>query len=259
MAIHETEIPFNAGQQIIDKNDPASIGIYTGRSKPAGTAVMVEIRYPNGATRFRPLAILEALDPNTMKGLKEQFEARRFGKNIDLKRLITYEKLKGTLQEVIYSMEAAQIDFYPYQFKPVLKFINSPTERLVLADEVGLGKTIECALIWMEMQARYRSSRLLIVCPNILAAKWRDELYTKFQIDAQIVGFEGLREAITRVRKENGAFPFALIGTYTGLRPPKLDRSELKAPPEDNPSKSGKTQLCVNCDTGKRNTPPSTS
>jgi len=43
-------------------------------------------------------------------------------------------------------MEAAQIDFYPYQFKPVLKFINSPTQRLIIADEVGLGKTIESAL-----------------------------------------------------------------------------------------------------------------
>lgn len=147
--------PFEIGQQVIDVNNPGVPGAYTGRSRKAGAAIMVELKFPNGTTKFRPLTVLDPINPETTKDIREQVKGKRFGRLIDLKRLITYEKLKGTLHEVIYSMETAQIDFYPYQFKPVLKFINSPTERLILADEVGLGKTIESGLIWMEMQARY--------------------------------------------------------------------------------------------------------
>jgi hypothetical protein len=48
----------------------------------------------------------------------------------------------------------------PTSLRPVLKFINSPTERLIIADEVGLGKTIESALIWIELQARRQASKI---------------------------------------------------------------------------------------------------
>ena len=62
-------------------------------------------------------------------------------------------------------MESSRTDFYPHQFRPVLKFIESPIGRLLIADEVGLGKTIEFIYIWKELQARQDARRLLIVCP----------------------------------------------------------------------------------------------
>ena len=113
-------------------------------------------------------------------------------------------------------MEAAQIDFYPYQFKPVLKFINSPTERMIIADEVGLGKTIESALIWMELQARRQAERLLVVCPKTLAEKWREELRTKFLLDARVVGFLDLEREIRELKSMGPGLPLVLIATYTG-------------------------------------------
>ncbi|WP_169734409.1 SNF2-related protein [Desulfocurvus vexinensis] len=236
-------IPFSKGQLVVDKNNPSQQGIYTGRCTRAGSQIMVEVQYPNGNTGFRPLGVLEALEPDKVKTLREQFFDGRFGKLSDLKRLITYEKLKGTLHEVIYSMEAAQIDFYPYQFKPVLKFINSPTERLILADEVGLGKTIESGLIWMEMQARYQSNRLLVICPKILAEKWHEELRNKFLLDARIIDFKGFRDEIKELKKNGPDYPFILIGTYSGLRPPKDSRESLNQPPEDKPSEYPKAEL----------------
>ena len=93
-------------------------------------------------------------------------------------------------------MDAAQIDFLPYQFRPVLKFIESPTERLLLADEVGLGKTIEAALIWLELEARRDARRLLVICPNMIASKWRRELREKFSIQAELGGVRELQEAV---------------------------------------------------------------
>ncbi len=200
---------------------------------------MVQLSYPGGGTGFRPLASLEVMQaPGSMD---ERLRTGHFGKVRDLQRLITFEKLKGTLHEVIYSMEAAQIDFYPYQFKPVLKFINSPTERLIIADEVGLGKTIEAALIWLELQARRNARRLLVVCPKILADKWRDELRTKFLLDPRIVDFMELQREIADLKSSGPGQPFVLIATYTGLRPPKSELPLLKEPPGDDGSCSEKT------------------
>jgi len=173
--------------------------------------------------------------------IEDRLKEGRFGKIRDLRRLITYEKLKGVLHEVIYSMEAAQIDFYPYQFKPVLKFINSPTERLIIADEVGLGKTIEAALIWIELQARRQAKRLLVVCPKILAEKWRDELRNKFLIDARIIDFTDLQQEIRYLKSEGPGHSFALIGTYTGLRPPRPELKVLSNPPDEQDVCSQKT------------------
>jgi superfamily II DNA or RNA helicase len=197
---------------------------------------MVQLRYPGGATSSRPLAFLEPMSTGSTSTIEDRLQAGHFGKLRDLQRLITFEKLKGTLHEVIYSMEAAQIDFYPYQFKPVLKFINSPTERLIIADEVGLGKTIESALIWMELQARRQAKRMLVVCPNILAEKWRDELRTKFQFDARVVKFTELAQEITELETTGPSHSFVLIGTYPGLRPPKAELHLLRdAPDVDHP------------------------
>ena len=203
---------------------------------------MVQLLYAGGHTSYRPLACLEAMESNG-GSLEDRLRKGLFGKVRDLRRLITYEKLKGALHDVIYSMEAAQIDFYPYQFKPVLKFINSPTERLIIADEVGLGKTIESSLIWIELQARRQAQRLLVICPKILANKWRDELREKFLLDARVVSFEGLSQEIKEVKKVGSSHSFVLIATYTGLRPPRAELSLLEEPPDVEPHGLPKTKI----------------
>lgn len=235
------DIPFSPGDWVIDRNNPAQPGQYSGKWNKAGPHFMLQLSYPGGGTSFRPLACLELMRENGHGTMEGRLREGRFGKVRDLQRLITYEKLKGTLHEVIYSMEAAQIDFYPYQFKPVLKFINSPTERLIIADEVGLGKTIESALIWMELQARRQAKRLLVVCPKTLAEKWREELRSKFLLDARIVGFSDLEREIKELKREGPGQPFVLIATYTGLRSPKAELRLLDEPPDVEPPGSPKT------------------
>ena len=204
---------------------------------------MVQLSLPGGSSSYRPLACLEAMQKTFTETIEDRLRAGRFGKLRDLQRLITYEKLKGVLYEVIYSMEAAQIDFYPYQFKPVLKFINSPTERLIIADEVGLGKTIESALIWIELQARRQAKRLLVVCPKILANKWRDELRIKFLLDARVVDFSDFQQEINYLKTQGPGHSFALIATYTGLRPPRAELRFLDDQPEEQSESSPKTSL----------------
>ncbi len=78
----------------------------------------------------------------------------------------------------LYSLNAARVDFIPYQFRPVLKFIRSDRPRLLIADGVGVGKTIEAGLILREMQARRDVRSILIICPRPLVTerKWLNEM-----------------------------------------------------------------------------------
>jgi SNF2 family DNA or RNA helicase len=235
-------VPFEVNDWLIDAHNPAQQGQFTGRTSMAGPRVMVELRYPDGALRRRPLEALSSAKTAVGGSIPEKLLAGQFGRVRDLQRLITFEKLRGTLHEVVYSMEAAQIDFYPYQFKPVLKFINSPTQRLIIADEVGLGKTIESALIWMELQARSEARRLLVVCPKILTEKWKEELRTKFLFDARIVDFRDLQGEIAELKRNGPTHPFVLIAAYTGLRPPRKEIKLLTLPPDEGGG-SAKTQF----------------
>lgn len=78
----------------------------------------------------------------------------------------------------LYSLNAARIDFIPYQFRPVLKFIRSDRPRLLIADDVGVGKTIEAGLILRELQARREIKSVLIICPRplVIECKWQGEM-----------------------------------------------------------------------------------
>ena len=78
----------------------------------------------------------------------------------------------------LYSLNAARVDFIPYQFRPVLKFIRADRPRLLIADGVGVGKTIEAGLILRELQARREVRSVLIICPRPLVAerKWVMEM-----------------------------------------------------------------------------------
>jgi superfamily II DNA or RNA helicase len=236
---------FSRGDWVVDINNPGRPGIFTGRTTIQGPFTLLEIEFGPGDRRYRPLDYLRPAGQTAAHDLASRLARGEFGKLADLRRLLTFEKLKGTLHEVIYSMEAAQIDFYPYQFKPVIKFINSPTERLVIADEVGLGKTIEAALIWIELQARKQARRLLVICPtHLLANKWRDELREKFVVDARIVRFSDLRQEMNELRKNGPSHPFALITTYSSIRPPRSEHRHLDDSPEDADELSPKTVLC---------------
>ena len=86
----------------------------------------------------------------------------------------------------LYSLNTAGIDFIPYQYRPVLKFIRSDRPRLLIADGVGVGKTIEAGLILRELQARHDIKSVLIICPRPLVTeeKWKREM-KRFDEDFQ--------------------------------------------------------------------------
>ncbi|WP_051532756.1 SNF2-related protein [Lachnobacterium bovis] len=82
----------------------------------------------------------------------------------------------------LYSIKSANIDFIPYQYRPVLKMIKSDQPRILIADDVGVGKTIEAGLIVKELTARQSMNNIMIFCPRPLVAegKWQNEMKNKF-------------------------------------------------------------------------------
>lgn len=78
----------------------------------------------------------------------------------------------------LFSLRSGRVQFVPYQYRPVLKLIRADRPRLLIADEVGVGKTIEAALVIRELRARMDIESVLVICPKALVAerKWFREL-----------------------------------------------------------------------------------
>ena len=75
----------------------------------------------------------------------------------------------------------------PYQLEPLRRALAAPRTNLLLADDVGLGKTIEAGLVIEELLLRHRARSVIVVCPPSLALKWRDEMREKFGLEFVIV------------------------------------------------------------------------
>lgn len=87
-----------------------------------------------------------------------------------------------------------------YQLDPVVRSLRAPRVNLLIADDVGLGKTIEAGLVVQELLLRHRARSVLVVCPASLTIKWRSEMAEKFGLEFRIVDQELLRE----LRRERG-------------------------------------------------------
>ena len=88
--------------------------------------------------------------------------------------------------ELISPWESA-VQIEDYQIYPVLKALAMPSVRMLLADDVGVGKTIEAGLIASELISQRRIRRIVIVCPASLQIQWRDEMKDKFSLDFKII------------------------------------------------------------------------
>ena len=103
---------------------------------------------------------------------------------------LTAQQIRHPSLSTLYSLNAARVDFIPYQFRPVLRFIRSDRPRLLIADGVGVGKTIEAGLILRELQARRDIKSILIICPRPLVTERKWELEMK-RFDERFTHLDG--------------------------------------------------------------------
>lgn len=126
-----------------------------------------------------------------------------FGSYSEYSKKNTTFKIRSSNNNTISSLKASKTLFRAYQFKPLLKFLNSPNRRLLVADEVGLGKTIEAGHIMLELKARRELNHVLIVCPKSLQRKWKDELAFKFGLQFKI--YESQKDLLADIQEHRVA------------------------------------------------------
>lgn len=138
--------------------------------------------------------------------------ASRFGATL------TRAKLRGKFTNTLFSFRATRTSFRPYQFKPVLKLLQTGKARLLIADEVGLGKTIEAGLIWTELEARQEADRVLVVCPSSLLSKWKLEMADRFEFELTELDTKSLAEFLEKHRQNRLPSRHAYICSLERLR-----------------------------------------
>ncbi|WP_330241545.1 DEAD/DEAH box helicase [Streptomyces sp. NBC_00525] len=85
------------------------------------------------------------------------------------------------------SLAGIAVEPRAYQLVPLLMALRRPTVRMLISDDVGIGKTVEAGLIVSELLARGEATGLAVLCSPALAEQWQSELRTKFGIDAELV------------------------------------------------------------------------
>lgn len=188
--------------------DPTLRGAVVGRPRRHGDGFEYEVVI-NGEEAWYSESQLERIDPSLMP---------RWVRRDELIKELTLAKLRRPLTDALYSYQASRTSFEPYQFRPALKFLRGHNQRLLIADEVGLGKTIEASIIYLELKARLDISRVLVVCPSRLTAKWRDELNNRFEEEFEILDAGRLRRLADEYRRMGSGLAFRAIASFETLR-----------------------------------------
>ncbi|MEQ3553908.1 DEAD/DEAH box helicase [Pseudonocardia nematodicida] len=147
---------------------------------------------------------------------------------------LTRAKLHSALTDTVFSFRATRTLFRPYQFKPVLRLLQTGATRVLIADEVGLGKTIEAGLIWTEFEARNAAARVLVVAPSSLVGKWQREMDERFGFELTELDTAGLRRFLEQHSQDRLPRRFQYVTSLERLRkwdgltelaesPPQLD------------------------------------
>ena len=94
----------------------------------------------------------------------------------------------------------AGIDVKPYQLEPLRKALLMPRVSLFIADDVGLGKTIEAGLIMRELLLRQKVHRVVVVAPPSVVLQWKGEMESRFGLSFAVLD----RQYITEMRRQRG-------------------------------------------------------
>ena len=197
---------FKLGQMVQLMADPSREGSIIETLQPVGGINKYRVFHSAGNIQdyFENQLTLSA-QPLTSTELARAWQNSKFTSVDEFRARITAERLSNPQADSLYSLHAARIQFIPFQFKPLLRFIRADQPRLLIADEVGVGKTIEAGLILREMQTRQDVENVLIVCPKALVAKWRTEM-RRFDEVFHVITSDHLRFCIDETNRD-GAWP----------------------------------------------------
>jgi superfamily II DNA or RNA helicase len=113
---------------------------------------------------------------------------------------LKWSSVTATDAQLFQAPFRAGIHLLDHQLVPLKKALELPRVNLFIADDVGLGKTIEAGLVMQELMLRQRVDRVLVVCPASVTLQWRDELERRFGLRFEIFN----RDFVARRRQERG-------------------------------------------------------
>lgn len=142
-------------------------------------ACLLQIGTDEGKVEKRPSTMVEKLDTGSDLLAKGDFDVPE---HFDL-RLKAEELSLAHRQDRFVALEGSRIDIEAYQVQAAHEILNSYDHRYLIGDEVGLGKTIEAAIVIEELMTRNRAERVLIVTPAPLTVQWQQEMREKFDRD----------------------------------------------------------------------------
>jgi len=143
---------------------------------------------------------------------------------------LAIEAAELPLMENAATLTSAKVDLLPHQVVLVHRIANAQPRRFLIADEVGLGKTIETALILRELASRGALNRAIMIVPAGLVENWRHELNDVFNLDYEVFGSEG----DVSDRKSNAfAKHNRIIASIDTLKRPSRIKRLLEAPSWD--------------------------
>jgi len=171
------------------------------------------------------LPSVDANRPDSPQALQAFVNAHRWTR---LNRLKENDGIEG---EPLLGVWNSAIQVHPYQLEPVIRALSMPRVSLLLADGVGLGKTIQSGLVLEELLLRRRIRRILVLCPAMLQRQWEFELRRKFNLDFRIIDSDSTFQLRRRLGIDTNpwkAFP-RIITSMDYLRMPDVLQQFLQA------------------------------
>ena len=124
--------------------------------------------------------------------MRTQYHAKYYA------HLLSNKAMGGNIDSISQSLLNASVDINPHQIEAALFAFKSPlTKGVILADEVGLGKTIEAGLVLCQYWA-IGKRKIIVVCPASLRKQWGFELAEKFGIDNEVLDSKNYNEYLRR-------------------------------------------------------------
>ncbi len=206
---HAEETSEVSGQNLLDQSDQIhenSLVYLVGSPETRG--IVVSIRDIGSITQYG-VFVNNSLQQFFSGQIALVEETSRYNwVSIDtIRSTLTAYQINNPSAQNLYSLNSARIDFVPYQFRPALKMIHADEPRILIADSVGVGKTIEAGLIVKELEARTELERVVVICPRPLVAerKWEDEMK---RFDEEFIPLDGstLRQIISDTDRD-GEWP----------------------------------------------------
>jgi len=225
---------FRHGDMVVRRNRRDERGTIQGVALRLANRSFYKVVFPSSPNPVQvPEGDLEKVTFDV--SIEDRLLNGEFGDHSTFSRLLTYERLRHPLQDTLYSLRATRTQFQAYQFKPLLKFLRSGKQRLLLADEVGLGKTIEAGFILCEMLARHPHTfrRALVVCKASLCIKWQMELRKRFDLQFEIWKAPQLREFLSRYREDTDLQLRAICSLESFRNPTVMQEWEAMPPTLD--------------------------